>query len=100
VFLAIIGAICLLALWFIPKLQVRATGTSGKEQFDREDNARKTLAQILGGGFFLAGLFISAQTFQVAQEAQRSERYASAVGQLGSVLPSGTKNLEVRLGAM
>lgn len=40
-----------LALWLIPKLQVRTVRLTAKERFDSEDNARKTLAQILGGGF-------------------------------------------------
>jgi hypothetical protein len=40
-------------LVWVPKWQVPATGLTVKERIETEDNARKTIAQILGGGFFL-----------------------------------------------
>jgi hypothetical protein len=55
-----------LALWLLPKRQVaRLQGLSVENRFDRENEARKTMAQIIGGVFVLAGLYFSLQTFKV-----------------------------------
>ncbi len=97
-----------LALWKLPKWQAaHSQGISSKNRFDREDDARKTLAQVIGGIFVLAGLYSSIQTFNLQQqgellqrEGQITDRYTKAIDQLGAVLPGDKPNLEVRLGGI
>jgi hypothetical protein len=98
-----------LALWKLPKWQAaRSQGISSKNRFEREDDARKTLAQVIGGIFLLAGLYSSIQTFNLQQEGQITDRYTKAIDQLGALLPGDKMdaegkpriNLEVRLGGI
>jgi hypothetical protein len=110
------GALLALAiLWEVPQWQVgRVKRLDGKERFDRVNEARKTLAQILGGIVLLAGFFGTWQNIKVAQEAastsqralavsqegQITDRFGKAVEQLGAVDSAGGKKLEVRLGGI
>jgi hypothetical protein len=53
--LAVVGLVALLILWKLPRWQVgRVRGLNSKERFDRVNEARKTLATILGGIVLLA----------------------------------------------
>jgi len=89
------------ALWKIPQLQVRnVQGLVPKEQFNSENEARKTLATILGGIVVVAGLYFTWQTVQIAREGQVTDRFTKAIEQLGAVDASGKKKLEVRLGGI
>ena len=66
--LVVVGILVVLALWLLPKWQVaRSQGLTSGNRFDRENEARKTLAQIIGGVFVLAGLYSSLQTFSLQQ---------------------------------
>ena len=113
------------ALWFIPKWQVahikklketsllNAEGKpaqsledpSPDERFSLENEARKTLAQIIGGVFVLLGLFFTAENVRITQEnadktqkiadrGQVTDRFTKAIAQLGD------KQMEVRLGGI
>jgi len=87
--------VLLAALWGLPRLQVAGLrDLDPGERFNRENEARKTLAQILGGGLLLAGFYVSAQTLRLNQEGQITERFGRAVDQLGRA------ELEVRLGGI
>ncbi len=116
---ALIGSatlIVVLVMWFVPKLQARfSEGVNADNFFDRENNARKTLAQIVGGIFVLAGLYSSVKTFdlqqqsaRLQQEGQITDRFSKAIDQLGSVSAAGGTdrfgrpniNLEMRLGGI
>ena len=95
-------------LVWVPKWQVPPTGLSIQERAEVEDNARKTLAQILAGGFFLLTAYftwrtvvateknvhIAQQNLTVSLEKQLTERFAKAIEQLGS------ESLPIRLGAI
>lgn len=89
-------------LWKAPKWQVRSLQElQPKELFELENEARKTMAQILGGGLLLAGLYFTAQTLrinsetlQVNQDRQITERFTRAVEQLGH------DKLQIRLGGI
>src|SRR6266436_6603682 len=95
-------------LVWVPKWQVPATGLTVKERIDAEDSARKTIAQILGGGFFLLTAYftwrtvsateksvrIAQENLRVSSETQLTERFSKAIEQLGS------ESLQVRLGAI
>ncbi len=121
--LLIVAVGVVLALWLLPKWQVgRSQGLTPDNQFDRENEARRTLAQIIGGVFVLAGLYSSLQTFNVQlhtfdlqshtfdlqREGQITDRFTKAIDQLGAVQTGGKLdadgkpkiNLEVRLGGI
>jgi hypothetical protein len=110
--LAVVGRLVVLALWLLPRWQAsRSQGLTDGNRFDRENEARKTLAQIIGGVLVLAGLYSSLQTFSLQQhtfdlqrEGQITDRFTKAIDQLGAVEtgPDGKPkiNLEVRLGGI
>ena len=110
--LAAIAILVVLALWLLPKRQAaRSQGLTAGNRFDRENEARKTLAQIIGGVLVLAGLYSSLQTFslqqrtfELQQQGQITDRFTKAIDQLGAVEtgPDGKPkiNLEVRLGGI
>ena len=140
----VVGAL-ILALWRIPKVQVAelrlpedrpwgyrkiwsdTTGAQEAEEvwahdvIQREDEARRTLAQIFGGAFLLVGLYLGweriraarkqAEAMQaqvealqdqldVAKEQQITERFTRAVDQLGAVDQKGDPIPEIRLGGI
>ena len=111
-----VGALLALAiLWKVPQWQVGGVRRlDAKERFDRVNEARKTLATILGGIVLLAGFFGTWQNIRVAeesastsqraliisQEGQITDRFTKAIEQLGAVDVSGKKKLEVRLGGI
>lgn len=108
------------ALWLIPRLQVNhleglATADSETaKKFELRNEARKTLAQILGGLAFLTTVFFTYQSVTVSQKAQDTaqvaqntaregqitERFTRAVDQLGATDTDGQQALEVRLGGI
>jgi pentapeptide repeat protein len=109
----------LASLWKIPQWQVGdVRPLDAKERFDGVNEARKTLAQILGGAVLLAGLFGTWQNIKVAQESlavsqessqkslqvsregQITDRFSKAIEELGAVDARGNKELELRLGGM
>ena len=54
------GLLALAILWKVPQWQVRpVTDLAPKERFDRVNEARKTLATVLGGIAFLVGGFFT-----------------------------------------
>jgi hypothetical protein len=104
VVLVVAGAI--LALIHVPKMQVPVcppdqTGLSPKICFDIENEARKTLAYIMGGILAIIGIYMAHRRIRglerqvlVAQEGQITERFTRAIEQLGS------ERMEVRLGGI
>ncbi len=99
-------AVAILALIFIPKMQVPVCPTekealAAKLCFDIENEARKTLAYIMGGVLAIIGITLAFRRIralerqvQVAQEGQITERFTRAIEQLGS------DRMEVRLGGI
>lgn len=65
-----------------------------KAQMDMEADLFRTVAQILGGGAFLAGFYFTWQNVQVLQEGQITERFTRSIEHLGS------EKLQVRLGGI
>jgi hypothetical protein len=105
VILALLG---LLMLWKGPQWQVaHVTGLDPKERFDRENEARKTLATILGGIVLLTGGFftwrnikLAQESLRVSQEGQITDRFTKAIEQLGAADANGVKKMVVRLGGI
>jgi Pentapeptide repeats (8 copies) len=114
--LVVIGAILIFVLWLLPSWQAaRSTGLTKENRFDRENEARKTLSQIVGGALLLAGLYSSVRTFDLQrqsedlqQKGQIADRFTKAIDQLGAVLKDEKPlddgkpppNIEVRLGGI
>ena len=94
-------ALLFLALVVLPHWQVKDFEFGALERFEAENEARKTIAQIVGG---LVVLWVAAltlrrvkaaeRTVEVSQEGQITERFTRAIDQLGS------KSLEGRLGGI
>jgi hypothetical protein len=60
--IAVAGAILILigTIWVLPHLQVRhISGLSPVDRFDRTNEARRTIAQILGGAILLGGFYFN-----------------------------------------
>jgi len=106
--LAVVGLIAIIVLWKLPQWQIkRLRGLEPKERFDRVNEARKTLATILGGVVLLAGFFgtwqnlrIAQENLRVSQEGQITDRFTKAIEQLGAVDAEGVKKMVVRLGGI
>ena len=102
--LAVAGAI--LALYYLPKMWVPVCppgkeGLPPKICFDIENEARKTLAYIMGGLLAIIGIYMAHRRIRalerqvlVAQEGQITERFTRAIEHLGS------DKIEIRLGGI
>jgi len=84
-------------LWIVPQLQaekyLNAAKRDGKtidakDQFSIENEARKTLATILGAIVVLTGAYSTWQNIKVVQEGQITDRFTKAIEQLGAVKAS------------
>jgi hypothetical protein len=93
--LVAVGILLILLLWLFPKWQVRSiVGLDSKDRFDRENEARKTLSQIVGGLVLLIGFYFTWQNLIATQENQITDRFTKAITQLGDT------RLELRLGGI
>jgi len=95
------------AIWLlrdIPQWQVgefvrHNPGVSGADRFRLEDEARKTLTQIVLGAFGLILLYLTWRRVRITEQGHITERYTQAIEQLGKM--EGDKpNVEVRLGGI
>jgi hypothetical protein len=95
-FLLIFGAILLTGVlcWRAVEWHRMASLLGAKAQIDMEAEVFKTVAQFLGGGALLAGLYFTWQNVQVLQEGQITERFTRSIEHLGS------EKLQVRLGGL
>jgi uncharacterized protein YjbI with pentapeptide repeats len=107
--------VALTILWKVPQWQARcAKSIEPKELFNSENEARKTLATILGGAVVFAGAYFTWRNVKltqesvataekaliVSQEGQITDRFGKAVEQLGAVDAAGKEKLEIRLGGI
>lgn len=79
----LVTAVVIVLLVWLPKYQVVGVADL-PARLALENEARKTLAQILGGIAFLAGLYFSAENLRLTSERQIGERFADAIKNLGS----------------
>jgi hypothetical protein len=94
--LLVLGAIVLvgIVLWKAVEWHRMASGLGEKDRIQMEAEVLKTVAQILGGGGLLAGLYFTWKNVQVLHEGQITERFTRSIEHLGS------DKLEVRLGGV
>lgn len=65
----VVAGLVILILWVVPQRQVTAIrGLEKKELFTLENEARRTLAQILAGVFVLFGLYFTARNSEIARD--------------------------------
>jgi hypothetical protein len=88
-FAIVAGVLLALLNWYIAPI------TAGQKK-----DVIATLAQILGGGALLSGLYFTWRTLQVNREGQITERFTRAIDQLGATDDEGHKLLEIRLGGI
>jgi uncharacterized protein YjbI with pentapeptide repeats len=103
-----VGAALVGVLWKVPEWQSNAyrakIDTSALDVRDRfkleedlitaENNARATLAQIMGGTVLLLGLYFTWRNIRGSEEGRLTERFSKAVELLGS------EKLDIRLGGI
>jgi Pentapeptide repeats (8 copies) len=103
-YVAIAAIAAIMILIWVPKIEVIPLWNEDvdvRDVFKAENDARATLAQILGGAALLAGLYFAWQTIdatnknlELTKEGQITERFTKAIEQLGS------SKLEIRLGGI
>jgi uncharacterized protein YjbI with pentapeptide repeats len=95
--------IILIILWKVPEWQVAylENNIEPKDLFDKENEARRTVAQIIGGFALLIGIYLTwrriaatERNLEIAQDGQITERFTRAIEQLGN------EKLEVRMGGI
>jgi hypothetical protein len=92
-----------LVLWWVPKVQLSSLLTKGvkaEDVFKAENDARTTLAQIIGGFAVLTGLYFAWRNITVTKEGQITDRFYKAIEQLGTTDDKGNPKLELRLGGI
>jgi hypothetical protein len=100
---AYVASILVLALWRVPKAQVAllpAKGVKAEDVFKAENDARATLAQIVGGFAVLIGLYFAWTNISATKEGQITDRFYKAIEQLGATDDKGNPKLELRLGGI
>jgi hypothetical protein len=95
----LLSAMALVIVWVVPKIQVSGLKADGLDRFEQENEARKTLATIVGGAAVIATIYSTTMTLDATREGQLTDRYAKAVEQLGANR-SDEPNIEVRLGGI
>ncbi len=99
----VISCILALSLLWLPEWMVnRYSGKplSRYEYTNAVDEYRKTLAQIMGGGALLVGLYFTWRTTRTAEDGRITDRFSKAVEQLGATNTNGTRQIEPRLGGI
>lgn len=83
---ACMGLMLILALWLIPKQQVRTL--AHKVPVDRvkelENEFRKTIAQIVGGLLILVGSYLTWQGILASRQKETTDRFTAAISHLAS----------------
>src|SRR5713101_2319164 len=96
----------LLFLWHLPRWQVRFIARlEAKERFDRENEARETLSQIVGGLVLLVGFYFTWQNLELTRENQTDAHHLTFQGQITdrftkAIAQLGDNKLELRLGGI
>jgi uncharacterized protein YjbI with pentapeptide repeats len=94
----ILSTVCI--IW-APKLQIfRLSFKSNAERFNAENEARKTIATVIGGLAIFASFYISQRQLAVQQQVQFTDRYSKAIEEIAASDSSGNPSLAVRVGGL
>ncbi len=99
------GCLLILALIWLPKWQAARPELTSQARFEVENNARKTIAEIVGGVVLLVGLYFTGVNLQVTQETATKDRELTREGQITerftkAVEQLGNDKLQIRLGGI
>ncbi len=81
--LVIITSILAFLIWRYSAWQAAATNLNTKDQITVENDALKTIAQVVGGSFFLITAYFTWRSARTAEEGQITDRFNKAVINLG-----------------
>jgi uncharacterized protein YjbI with pentapeptide repeats len=99
VFLALLAG----GLWALISIPPREIGWIKKvddvKREELENEARKTIIQVVGGAFAIFALFLTWRRVKVAEQGHITDRFTTAVEQLGK-LDGDKPNFEIRLGGI
>jgi hypothetical protein len=99
VFLALVVG----ALWALISIPPQEVGWIKKvddvKREELENEARKTIIQVVGGAFAIFAIFLTLKRVVVAEQGHITDRYTKAIAQLGK-LDGDKRNIEVRLGGI
>jgi len=85
----------------VPQWQVAPFGINNSTVVAQFENSyRATLAQILGGGAVVIGIYFAWGNLTTARESQITESFTRAVDQLGAIDRLGNSAIEIRLGGI
>jgi uncharacterized protein YjbI with pentapeptide repeats len=99
----LVGAVILSAICIVwaPKLQIlRLRFRTNIERFNAENEARKTIATVIGGLAIFASFYISQRQLGVQQQVQFTDRYSKAIEEIAASDSSGSPTLAVRVGGL
>jgi uncharacterized protein YjbI with pentapeptide repeats len=89
-----------LVLWLVPTWEVtRWPDIAPKDQFASVNEARRTIATILGGLVVFVGAYFTWRNLNIAKEDQTTDRFTKAIEQLGAG-ENDKPQIEVRLGGI
>jgi len=95
------GLVAAVLIVWIPKLQLLAIPfKSPAERFGAENDARKTVATLIGGIAIFVSFYTAQQQLGVQQQVQFTDRYTKAIEQLASSDGGGTPKLAIRVGGL
>jgi hypothetical protein len=107
---AAVGSLFLILI-VVPKMQISSLSMAKdveiKDVLKAENDARATLAQIIGGfailiglGFAFENILATNRNFELAKEGQITDRFYKAIEQLGATDDQGKPKLALRLGGI
>jgi hypothetical protein len=107
VFAGFTFGLVLLLLWQIPQWQIESKGFISaekkldlKDRLKLEDDLRKTVAQILAGGFVLFTIYTAIANLTVTQQGQLTTRFTEAIKLLGTKDTKEQSALQSRIGGI
>jgi uncharacterized protein YjbI with pentapeptide repeats len=99
--LIVSGILATAMIVWIPKLQIlRLSFSSNAERFGAENDARKTVATLIGGLAILMGFYTAQQQLGIQQQVQFTDRYSKAIDEIAASDDAGNPKLAVRIGGL
>jgi hypothetical protein len=95
------GILSAIFIMWAPKLQIlRLRFRSDIERFNAENEARKTVATVIGGLAIFVSFYTSQRQLGVQQQVQFTDRYSRAIDEIAASDSTGSPRLAVRVGGL